>query len=170
MMELMNILGSSSAFLDKIFENLALKEIDVTHLELDHICYRVATENEYLSTKQNLLKIGKILVASDVNGREITTFKLEHPIVYQSRIISILELPSPKQNSHYDSGFEHVEFVIKESLEDFQLKYPRIDFDIKAMKKPFNRDLRISFGAISVKFHEQSLEKVIEIENNNSIL
>ncbi len=168
MIELDNILGESSEFLDAIFKNLAIYGIDVSKFELDHICYRVATKNEYLSTKQNLLKIGNILVESDVNGREITTFKLNQPIVYQSRIITILELPSPKMNSHYESGFEHVEFVIDGNLEDFQLKYPKIDFDKKAMKKTFNRDLRISFGAISVKFHEQSLERVIEIEENNS--
>ncbi len=165
-MDITEILDNPTDFLNEIFRNLALVNIDISLLKLDHICYRVATKKAYSEKKNKLLQIGQLLASGMINGREISTFKLNQPIGYKNRKIFILELPSPKLNSPYPQGFEHVEFVTDCSLEKFQEIYSFVDFDQKAMTKKFNRDLRISFGNISVKFHEQSLESVIQTEQN----
>ena len=49
-------------------------------------------------------------------------------------------------------------------LEAFKAQYAHLDFDEKGMGKARNQDLRRTYGELSVKFHEQSLEKVIAEE------
>ncbi|KAJ3177800.1 hypothetical protein HDU87_004322 [Geranomyces variabilis] len=92
---------------------------------------------------------------------------------FVERVIDVVELPAPKPGRLYPSGLEHVEVVVDDmSLEDFAARHPDVKFDWSGMKKPLNRDLRVDFrqgggvetGGFSVKFHEQTLEKVIEME------
>lgn len=72
----------------------------------------------------------------------------------------------PKRSSFYPTGLEHCEFVIDESLDSFIKRYPKIEWDLSAMHKTRNADVRVEFegGKISVKFHLQPLETVIESE------
>ena len=63
-------------------------------------------------------------------------------------------------------GYEHVEFVVPFQLEDLILLYPNLAFNTKDLHLKINRDIRLKLGQLSVKFHEQSLEKVIEVERN----
>ena len=67
----------------------------------------------------------------------------------------------------YKKGWEHVEFVIDENLDDFLIKNSHLDFDKKGFSKKLNRDLRRKYDGGSVKFHEQSLEEVIRLENRD---
>lgn len=148
-------------FLTNIFNNLSNDKIDVSNFELDHICYRVESEERYFYYKNILLKYGKILSENIIGWREITTFKLDEPIIYKNRQISVLELPSPKVWSDYKEWFEHIEFVIKESFEEFIKKYNYISFDLKDINKKVNPDIRINYKNSSVKFHHNSLEYII---------
>jgi 2C-methyl-D-erythritol 2,4-cyclodiphosphate synthase len=43
-------------------------------------------------------------------------------------------------------------------------KYPKIEFSKKAINKNINPDIKIKFDNISVKFHHNSLNKVIDFE------
>jgi len=163
--ELKEILGSPDTFLDDLLDQVTAQGIGVNGLYMDHICYRVATIEEYDKLRNSLLDIGKLLSNKSIGGRPISVIELTDAYRYNDRIISIIELPSPKKDSPYLSGYEHVEFVIKESLESFIERYPQIEFDQKGMKKDLNRDIRLSLNRCAVKFHEQSLKEVIEIEN-----
>ena len=161
------IIGNTDIFLDKIFKSLDNLNINLDNNLLDHLCYRVSTEQEYQEKKDQLLKCSTLLIEADVNGRPISTFKFDQPISYKSRKIELIELPSPKKNTNYTTGLEHVEFVIEEGLDKFMEKYPNIDFDKSGMSKGLNPELRVSLADnLSVKFHPISLEKVIEIEKN----
>ena len=157
-----DILGSPDSFLQTIFQNLQQINLDVSNYELDHICYRVETEKDYQEKKIQLSDLGELLVESLIGGRPISTFKLNDPIEYLEREIYLVELPAPKSGSKYQEGFEHVEFVIDKSLEEFKAQYQAIDFDEKGFQKEINADLRIGFGKSSVKFHEHNLEYVIK--------
>ncbi len=162
------MLENPTIFLDKMFQGLEKLEIDLTDNHLDHLCYRVSTEIEYQEKKEELLKDNLLLIESCVNGRLISTFKLNQPIKYKSRIIDVIELPSPKKNTQYITGFEHVEFVIKESFDEFIKKYPHVNFDTISANKDFNPEIRVEIDQnISIKFHHLPLEKVIEIEKQN---
>ena len=162
MKSVQQLLGEPSIFLQNIFDHLEAKNINVADYELDHICYRVSSLDRYYELKKTLIEFGDLLTESNINGRAISTFKLNNSISFKSREIWCLELPSPKNGSNYQEGFEHVEFVISEPLEDFLLRFPNINFDRKGLSKKVNSDVRIKFGDLSVKFHRQSLEYVIK--------
>lgn len=153
-------------FLDKIFWNLSNLGVKVASYELDHICYRVSSEERYEDLKEKLAEDNILLGESMINQRRISNYLLKKPLTYKSREIEVLELPAPKKHSNYKEGFEHVEFVVDESLETFKLRYAHLDFDESGFQKDRNRDLRLKFDGISVKFHEQSLKEVIRNEKS----
>jgi len=159
-------LPNHNPFLSKIFNDLKSNEIDFSNYFLDHICYRVASQEKYFSLKSTLEKENQLLIESKINGRNISIFKLKNPIQFEGRSIPLLELPAPKKGSQYAEGWEHIELVIDESLDTFLEKYSNLSFDKKGFSKSINRDVRLKLGKLSVKFHEQSLEEVIIIEQN----
>lgn len=164
MNSIQKLLGDPSTFLKLIFENLQIDGFEISDYFLDHICYRTESAEHYNSLKINLLKENQLLVESQINGRDISVFKLKIPIDFLGRKIPLLELPAPKAGSIYPKGWEHVEFVINENLDSFLEKNARLDFDKKGFSKKTNRDLRRKYEGASVKFHEQSLEEVIRNE------
>lgn len=153
-------------FLDSIFLNLKNDNIDVSNYELDHICYRVSTQENYNLFKEKLKEMWDLISENIVSWRPIPVIKLKKPIIYKNREISILEIPSPKLWNNYEDGLEHVEFVIKEWLEKFLEKYSYLNFDISNLKKEINPEIRKKYDKISVKFHEKALDKVIESRKN----
>lgn len=161
-----NIIGNPHSFFDKVFNHLRNKKVNIDQLEIDHLCYRTQTYDEYQMLKIKLSPFATYLGAEMVNGRPIAAFKLKDPIQYNQYTISILEVPAPKPNSTHLSGLEHIEVVIKESFDDFIKKHPHIQFVTKGMSKNFNPELEIEFEDCAIKFHHQSLEDVIASEQN----
>lgn len=156
------ILGDPTPFLSKLFSTLRAEKIDVTGLEMDHICYRVETLERYQELCHVLKKHGELLSEKEIAGRPISTFKLENPFVYGERKIYCLELPAPKESSPYIEGFEHAEFVISVDFTTFKQTYPHLCFKESRMKS-VNPELTLSFGDYAVKFHQNSLEYVITV-------
>ena len=158
------LLGDVFNFLTKIISTLQKEGIDVSKCELDHICYRVESNEKYEEYKQKLSALGELLTETEINGRLISTYKLKEPIEFKGRKIFCVELPSPKEGVHYPEGLEHAEFVIKDSFEDFMSKHPNVRFDTKDISKPINPDISITYKGFSVKFHHKPLEYVIKYE------
>ena len=52
---------SAHIVLDTLFENIDSYEIDVSSYELDHICYRVASIDEYIEMKHVFSQFGSII-------------------------------------------------------------------------------------------------------------
>jgi predicted adenylyl cyclase CyaB len=130
--------------------------------EADHVCFRVETEQQYDEFTQKFSIIGNALISSEVGGRQITSFKLHEPLVFQNKKIWIVELPAPKVHSPYQLGFEHIEFLISESFPDFIKRFNSIDFDLSGVTKKHNPELRVKLpGNLSLKFHHHSLEELI---------
>ena len=159
-------LPPSKPFLTQIINQLHAKHLNINDLFIDHICYRVETTERYYELKNELEKENQLLVESTVNGRNIAVFKLKQPITFQHWEIPLLELPSPKSGSHYEEGWEHIECVTNEPLESFIENHPNLTFDLKGFSKPINREIRLNLGKSSVKFHEMSLLRVIELEQS----
>lgn len=167
-MKIIQILWEHNTFIDEIFKNLENDKIDVSKFELDHICFRVWTLEEYFSYKNKLENISDLLTETTIWGRNISTFKLNNPIIYKNRNIYLIELPSPKKWSNYKSWYEHAEFVIDKSFEEFMQEYKNIKFNEKAINKEINPDIKIDYNWCSVKFHHNTLEYVIQFEQNNN--
>jgi len=158
------LLGDIDGFLAKLVDALYDDGINVTSYELDHICYRVETSEQYEHHKQELGKLGEQLSENVINGRPIAVYKLHEPIRFRGRKIYCVEVPAPKDGYPYPKGLEHAEFVIDCSFEEFMNRHKKVKFDTRFMNNPNNPDIIINYDGFCVKFHQQSLEKVIEIE------
>lgn len=169
-----HIVGDYKSFLDNVFADLATLGIDVTAFELDHICYRVVTDEQYTEKKEQLSKVATLLSTVLLGGREIQTFKLHEPIIYNDRSIALIELPQFKKSSKnsYPLGLEHVEFAIGKDadLNEFASKYPNVPFETDELVKKINPAIRIMLpsGHGSVKFHHLPLEEVIRLEQSEN--
>jgi predicted metalloenzyme YecM len=133
---------------------------------MDHICYRTSSLEEYRQVIEECKTFSTLLIESTVGGRLISTFELDIPLRLVLRdghqiSLSVLEVPSPKSSSNYQSGLEHVEFVVSDPLEEFMLKYP-MKWDLSALHKEVNADIRLTLEGCSVKFHNTSLKNVIQ--------
>lgn len=158
-----SILPSPLPFLEELFDLLAEHHLDVSDLELDHICYRVETMERYSELKAIIPSFGRIGHTAIIGGREIMTVFLYVPIFFTGRAIHTLEIPAPKEGRVYQEGYEHAEFVIQESFESFQKRYPHLDFDMRGVSKPINPDMPLKLSdKISVKFHYSSLAYVVK--------
>ncbi len=109
-------------------------------------------------------KLGKLLTEAMVNGRAISTFLLREPFQTKDHKVFLLELPSPKIGSSYETGFEHAEFVVRESFETFSSRFPDLRF-YEGGNQTLNPELclKLSHGK-QAKFHHLSLARVIELE------
>ncbi len=161
---LVDIITDPQVYLENLFSKIDSIGLNVDDCYLDHICYRVATETEYQSKKAELLNHGKLLIESMVNGRMISTFKLNSPIHFKNRVIDVLELPAPKMGASYNSGLEHVEFVTKGPLKDIVERYPLLKFEVFGIDKKINADITLKFDGECIRFHNQTLEDVIAEE------
>jgi predicted metalloenzyme YecM len=167
--------------------------IDVTDLHADHVCYRTETTAQYTALVEALQSVDasesfSLLVESEIGGRQIATFKLSRPIEVGlgscRHRIDVVEIPSPKEGSPYETGLEHIEFVIGDAgihkspindevhaaaLDAWMGKYPSISWNTKAFHKQCNPDVSLKlalrdYGKVSVKFHLIPLETVIKFE------
>ncbi len=141
-------------------------QLFVANYQLDHLCYRVQNADFYKIMKSFLSTQGPLISEAQVNGREISTFKLANSVIVPGnpfRQINIIELPSPKKKL-YPTGFEHLEFVVPD-IDHFQNSYPNRPFE-RSNPNGQNPTLSLQFPHFAVKFHEQSLEEVIAKEQS----
>lgn len=161
----MNLYLKANEFLQNIEKQLSKIGLDFQKYDIDHLCYRVSSREEYNYLKVFLSEQGDLLIESIVGGRPISTFKLLNPISYSNKNIFLIELPYPKSGSYYPTGFEHAEFIIDVEFNKFIALNPNLLFDCGSIDKDINPEIRLKLAqGKSVKFHHQSLEKVIEME------
>lgn len=160
----------ANKFLNALFDDLKVNGILLeNHWDIDHICFRSDSDEDYRDLKQSFIKFGDLLIESEVNGRLISTFKLHKPLDFWDWQIQLVELPAPKAGKIVERGFEHIEVVIDLPFDEILRKYPHLPFDDKGLMKIFNRELEISLGKRNIKFHHSSLESVIQIEKNTKV-
>lgn len=154
-------------FLEKIFSILKANQIEIGSWEIDHLCYRTSSMDNYAELKKLWSGNGELLIESEVNGRDIATYKLHEPVVFRDYIIPLVEVPAPKKGKLTPEGFEHIEVVIDVEFDEIMKRFSHMSFDTKALAKELNPELVIKFDDCSIKFHHMSLEKVIEIEKQS---
>ena len=147
----------------RVLDSVGIEQRDL--VQCDTICYRVETNERYDIIKNQLAHQAILLDASQVNGREISVFSLNEPLVANRwDSISYIELPRPKPGSDYVEGTEHVQFVTRQSLETFHEKYHHLDFDQKGLTSKLNPLLRLQAEDITLKFHDKHMGAVISLE------
>jgi predicted metalloenzyme YecM len=161
-----DIIGDYKAFVDNVNQGLEKCGIDRSEFAMmDHICYRVETNERYDEMMQTLGENAVLLGETKISGRLIATFECHEPLQAGGWQIPCIELPQPKEGAPYQEGLEHIELVTVRSLEQFEAQHPDLPFDHKGMYKKINPELGLKHAGISVKFHEQPLGAVVRIEN-----
>ncbi len=159
------LIKESLNFLENVFFELKNNNlIFPNEWQIDHLCYRTETVKEYNFLKIKLSEFSKFLIESMVNGRLISSFKLDKPLVFKHHKIDLIELPSPKAGQFYDSGFEHFEYVIDQEFKTVMSHYPKVQFDTSNMRSKINPDISFKISKYKVKLHHEPLEAIIKEE------
>lgn len=158
------------SFRTRLLEDLKARGWTIpAHWWIDHLCYRVETIERYGEVCGRLGDFAELLTESEVNGRPISTFRLEEALPGHDENLRIIEVPAPKPGKVVREGFEHAEIVCDEPFSDVKKRFPGAVFDEGGLKKTFNRELEIVLGPRNVKFHHLSLESVVNLEGNGRV-
>lgn len=170
MPELTEIIGDYNTFLGDIIGRIEDEGFDLNDFsQMDHMCYRTESIDEYEQKKRELSRVAMLLTETNVNGRPICTFRLNVPVTYDKWRIDAIELPAPKPGKMYESGLEHVELVMFDDIEVFLDKYEDKEFDLRAVDRGVNPEIGYQLGEYQVKFHLLSLTTVTYLENKLGI-
>ncbi len=157
-------------FLEKLNQKLNESNIFLdSHWNIDHLCYRVSTFERYKFLKSEFLKFARLMTESEVNGRPISTFKLDKPIHFGYGSIFVVELPAPKQGKIIDEGFEHIEVVSDLTFAELENRYQHVKINKSGLDKEINQELELCLGEMNLKFHPLSLESLINLESNKYV-
>lgn len=163
----MNFQSDVFLFLKKL--NYALEDQNIflePHWNIDHLCYRVGSLEKYRLLKTEFQTFAKLLTETEVNGRPISTFKLDKPIHFKNSSIAIVELPAPKEGKKTIEGFEHIEIVCDISFKEIEKRFGHVKTDKSGLAKKINQEFEICLGEVNIKFHHLSLESLINLESN----
>ncbi len=164
-MRMKELIGDYEAFIRNISDGLERSGIQRSELTMmDHICYRVETNERYKEMITELQSYGVMIGENEVNGRSIATFELNTYIHVGDWVVPYIELPAPKEGSFYVEGLEHAELVVAGSLGRFLERHADLAFGNGGMNKVINPEAGLKADGISVKFHEQQLGAVVRIE------
>ena len=159
----------SRIFLNNLFDEIESKKINLATWEIDHLCYRTSSQENYKDVKSSFMLFSTLLSEALVNGRTISTFKLQEPILYKHYVIDLIEVPAPKEGKDTREGFEHLEVVIDQPFEYILEAYPHCHFKKSGLSKSLNPELQITLNSGAIKFHHSSLEQIINIEDSGPI-
>ncbi|MCB0347904.1 MAG: VOC family protein [Bdellovibrionales bacterium] len=108
--------------------NLAENVIPSKHFkagQIDHICYRATSTEEYKNLCEQLKTESRLLTESDVNGRPISCFFFADGILSKNNKVHVIEVASPKPGSAHTPGFEHIE-IFSDQPEDKDLHFENV--------------------------------------------
>lgn len=136
------------------------------HWEIDHVCFRTHTLEEYEEYKLIFSHSFNLLTETIIGQRPISTYKLTKPMRVSDQFVDLIELPAPKSGKPYTKGYEHLEIVIDISFEELMAKYPSVTWKTSGVNKSLNPELQACFEGFNIKFHHHNLEHIIHIEEH----
>lgn len=170
MVKLKQIIGDYEAFLTDILGRVKAEGFDLKDfVQIDHMCYRAVSLENYESKKAELLGVAELLGETMVNGRPIATFRLNNPVIFKEWRIDAVELPAPKENDTHKERLEHIEFVIFDDMQKFLKKYNKHPFNLQSVDRGINPEVGLKLGDCSVKFHLLNLPTVVYLEHKLNI-
>lgn len=168
--ELEEVIGDYHSFLDDFLAEVEAAGFDLNDfVQLDHICYRTTSIENYQQKKKQFNRVGKLLGETMVNNRPIATIRLYEPIRHGKWRVDAVELPAPKAGAQHAEGLEHGEFVLYDDIPTFLQKYPDKEFNLKAADRGINPEIGFKLNKYAVKFHLLSLPVVVFLENKLDI-
>ncbi|HSX06592.1 MAG TPA: VOC family protein [Candidatus Saccharimonadia bacterium] len=166
MARLQEIIGNYPAFLDTILKKVVDAGFDLNDfVQIDHMCYRTVSAENYAQKKDELEAVAKLLGETMVNGRPISTFRLNESTLHSRWRIDAIELSAPKEGAAHIEGLEHIEFVLYDDIPTFLKKYQGKPFEMKAADRGVNPEIGLQLGEYSVKFHLLNLPTVVYLQH-----
>jgi len=166
MTQLQGVIGNYADFLDDILARVVSEGFDLSDfIQVDHMCYRVTSEESYVQKKVELASVAELLGETMVNKRLIATFRLKQPVIHGPWRIDAVELPAPKAGAEHQEGLEHIEFVLYDDMPTFLEKYKGKPFDMRSADRGVNPEIGLKLGNYSVKFHLLNLPTVVYLEH-----
>lgn len=166
MSKLEAVIGDYPTFLDTILARVVEDGFDLSDfVQIDHMCYRTVSAENYAQKKDELEVVSKLLGETMVNGRPISTFRLNQPVRHDAWRIDAIELPAPKAGAEHTEGLEHIEFVLYDDIPAFLQKYAGKPFEMRAADRGINPEIGLRLGEYSVKFHLLNLPTVVYLEH-----
>jgi len=151
------------SFFEQLLLELQSRGIDASQWPMDHVCYRCSDLAEYHRLCEDFSGT-RLLSRAQINGREISIYKVPQPLVIRTFSVGCIEIPAPRADKTYSSGWEHCEFVIGDSFESFQTRHAQVPFEKSGLQKKINPDLGIKLPSGSVRFHHLPIESIVDIE------
>jgi predicted metalloenzyme YecM len=165
------MINQALPFLERTFKLLNDKGVKLDHWEIDHLCYRTSSTQNYQEALLYFKTLGQCLTESLIAGRPIATIKLSKPIRFKSYIIDLIEVPAPKDGQVIQEGFEHFEIVTDRNFSYIEKKYSHLSTSLVRKNNILNPELTLKLDqSSSVKFHYKSLEHVINLEQQDFVL
>lgn len=166
MNDIADILGDYQGFVTSIVDQAKSMGLPVDYPS-DHICYRVASEQEYQPIREKLVSVRSHLLENEHHGRKIAKFILSTPLKVLGYEIPVVELPMPSQSKSYPSGLEHIELVVgidyQQTIDEFGDLLTGHDDS-----GPFNQPRYITFdNGYSLKYHRKSIIDVVKLEGQS---
>jgi predicted metalloenzyme YecM len=170
MQTLTDVIGDYDTFLAATIDKVVAAGFDLKDFsQLDHLCYRTISTENYEAKKQQMIEFGTLLTETIVNGRPIAVFRLKQPLYSGPWRVDVLELPAPKAGAAKPEGLEHIELVLFDDIATFLQKYADKTFNMVAADRGINPEIAYDLGDRAVKFHLLSLGTVTYIEDKLGI-
>lgn len=133
-------------------------KIDVSDLELDHYAYQASNAEDYDKMKADPEENSKFVHEALVDNRRVGMFKFLKPVEVLGYKISGYEIIEPKEGQITENRFDHIEFVLKNTLLEFIEQYKEIDWDLKSLDKDDFPKVAIRLpNGMSIKFHTKNV-------------
>lgn len=152
-----------STFLDLFFEQIASIGLNITGLPLDHVAYQADCSEDYDVHLQEFSKLGELVSQEIIGGRRVAVVKLDEPFEYKHYVIPALELIEPKEGQVCVSAFQHAEFVIQKTFQEYIDTYPSIVWDTTSMNRNEFAHLKVNFeNGLTLKFLQRPILALFE--------
>lgn len=160
-----DILGDYQAFAADLFCRLDELQIDVTGLPIVQLLYRVETQSEYESVRDQLKPHCKQYVETLFNGRAVAILVLKEPLYLERGFsVSVIELPAPRAVHMYPTGLESLGIYVGKELASFKERYHDRLTGTKE-HGPYCQPAFVTFDTgKTVKFYDHTLEEIVLLQ------
>lgn len=135
-----------SSFIDKIIEKLEQLGINTATLTIDHLGYQADSKADYDAKTNHIHEFAIKVSENIVGGRRVGIFRLNELLEYKTQNIGVVEVFEPKEGQTVKSDWEHIEFLVAESLEDFVKRYKELNWNTEMMSREEFPQLILSLG------------------------
>jgi predicted metalloenzyme YecM len=169
-MSMKDIIGDYRAFFSLQRERLNDVHIDISGCEMSHLAYRMATYEEYLTTRDQIEQHCSSNIENIWNGRPISIMQLKEPLVLSAGFdVAVIELIPPVHRRVYRMGMEHFGVVIGDSVDEFSRKH-RSALTGQQFQSEECEPYYVTFfdDFTMVKFYKNSLLEICESQHGRS--